>query len=105
MTNKISLTDVVCTPFPVRHAEPKKRGGLMLHTQHAELVGLEVVIAKEGSATTPALSPGDLVFVRADRHTFAWAKTLTTIPGEIETPFILVPLNEVILVETRTHEE
>lgn len=103
MTTNTSTTNglVACTPFPARHIEKKRVGGMVLISNNIELQELTVVLSATGDDCKNYL-PGAKVWVRGDLYTQQWAKDVYTVGGKT---FILVPKNFIQLVEVSSYVE
>ncbi|NBT57434.1 hypothetical protein EBT16_01495 [bacterium] len=80
-------------PFPTNQVEKEVKNGLAFVKQKSSLQPLKVVFS-DFSKTEYAV--GYTVYVRADQCVSTWAKDVFELNGK---KFILVPKNQVILVE------
>lgn len=110
MENLICRTGVACKPFDDVEAKKLAKSAVGFMAGGAKpLIGLEVVIHStvfEGENQRTFLK-GRLIYVRAERYNVPWALDKITIPG-VEGPdkkptfivptFIVVPLNEIIVL-------
>jgi len=96
-TSSVSTVNglVACTPFPTRHVEKKRVGGMVLISNTLELQQLEVVFLASGDGCKQFI-PGVKVWVRGDLYTQQWAKDVFTVGDKT---FILVPKTMIQLVE------
>lgn len=85
--------NVAVEPFPTNQVEKEVRNGLAVIKQKSSLQPLKVVFSGFGGTEYGA---GSIVYVRADQCVATWAKDVFDLNGK---KFILVPKNQVVLVE------
>jgi hypothetical protein len=103
---------LVCTPFKQGYNKSKLQGHVSLLSNKTDLEQLEVLVGctiTENGVVIAEFMVGDSVYVRGDRFTTPWAKTVHTSPNmydfdKTKTPlekypvqFILVPYAEVVM--------
>lgn len=91
-------SSVICAPFS-KITEEKVAGhrGLALVQEYLQLAPLVVLAAGRDAG----VKAGDVVYVRGENVTQVWAKpvVLRRLDGEKSQPFIVVPTNQVLIVE------
>ena len=96
---------IPCKPFPSLSLNVKSqtlpggKKGVLVFDQKVNMQALEVLLHYK-SASNPLLDlcPGDTVYVYGDRYAVMWAKEKYKIA---EDEFILVPENEVLLIQSK----
>ena len=94
---------VATEPFPVQHITGSAKGGLFLMDQKISLTRLKVLYCatwSRGEGVTPgSVAPvsGQQVLVAAQEYVQPWAKKVYEL--EEGKPFILVPVESIMLVE------
>lgn len=91
--------NVAVEPFPTNQVEKEVRNGLAVIKQKSSLQPLRVVFPDFLGDEYPT---GSTVYVRADQCVATWAKDVFELNGK---KFILVPKNQVILVEKDNEED
>ena len=91
--------NVAVEPFPTNQVEKEVRNGLAVIKQKSTLQPLKVMFSDFWETE---YAVGSTVYVRADQCVATWAKDVFDLNGK---KFILVPKNQVILVEKDNEED